>query len=32
MKIDIVFEELDNQALVSFIKANDKRSFMINAN
>lgn len=29
MKIEIVFEERDNQALVSFIRANEKRTFVI---
>lgn len=29
MKLDISFQEYDNQALVSFVKANEKRTFVV---
>lgn len=29
MKFDISFQEVDNQALVSFVKANQKRTFVV---
>ena len=29
MKLDISFQEYDNQALVSFVKVNEKRTFVV---